>query len=331
MNGRMAPVARDNRIALHTRDGAPDASSWLSSEDIKFIARAPLLLGAATFCPNTLWHQCARLIEAIRDRSPHPHKASATETIVCERLGVRPDRLQQIIAASRVNQTEHLIHVIHSLLQKNWHPRFKITGRSHLDEALADGKGAVLWVAHFSFASLFTKMALGRAGYKISHISRPEHGVSKSQFGIKYLNWFRSAAEDRYLQHRIIHRRHQPEATKEAALAALHRNELLSITVGAWEGRHLATGELLGSRYTVSTGAPALAFAAGAKLLSVFTTRDSNTGDYNVAVGAPIADSSRSSREEFVYSSTLELFSRHEVAIRQAPEQWRGWSKLLTS
>jgi hypothetical protein len=31
---------------------------------------------------------------------------------------------------------------------------------------------------------LFTKMALSDAGYKVSHISRPEHGVSKSRFGI---------------------------------------------------------------------------------------------------------------------------------------------------
>lgn len=251
-------------------------------------------------------------------------------TIVAESLGIAQDRLREIIAVSRVNRTEHLIHVIHDLVRKNWRPRFNITGRQYLDEALANGKGAVLWVAHFSFASLFTKMALSQAGYTISHISRPEHGVSKSRFGIKYLNWFRSAAENQHLHRRIVHLRHQPEVTREAALAALRRNELLSITVGAWEGRHLATGELLGSSYTVSTGAPSFAFASGAKLLLVFTTHDCSTGEYKIAVSAPVAESFRSSREEFVYASTLELFSQHEAAIRVTPKQWRGWSKLLT-
>jgi lauroyl/myristoyl acyltransferase len=321
-------MARDGCINLHIRDEAAPTSSFWSRDDAKFTIVAPLLVGASILCPKARWHLSARLIESISNRN-HGNSSPST-TIVCERLGIAQDKLRQIITVSRVNRTEHLIHVIYSLLRKNWRPRFEITGRQYLDEALADGKGAVLWAAHFSFASLFTKMALSQAGYRISHISRPEHGVSKSRFGVRYLNRFRSAAENRYLNRRIVHLRHKPEATREAALAALHRNELLSITVGAWEGRHLATGELLGSSYTVSTGAPAFAFATGAKLLPVFTTRDNGSGDYRVVVGAPLAESFRSSREEFVRASTLELLSRHEAAVRETPEQWRGWDKLLS-
>jgi lauroyl/myristoyl acyltransferase len=321
------PLAHGGRITLHIRDKMADTSSLWSRDDAKFVITAPLLVGAAILCPEARWHQSATLIESVFHR--RDFRDPFAEKIVAERLGIAQEKLRHIVAMSGVNRTEHLIHVIHSLVRKNWRPRFKITGRQYLDEALANGKGAVLWVAHFSFASLFTKMALSQAGYRISHISRPEHGVSKSQLGIRYLNWFRRAAENRYLLHRIVYLRHQPEATKEAALAALDHNQVLSITVGAWEGRHLATGELLGSRYTVSTGAPGFAFAAGSKVLLVFTTRDS-TGDYTVAIGPPIGESFRSSREEYVYASTLELFSQHEPAIRQTPEQWRGWSSLLT-
>jgi lauroyl/myristoyl acyltransferase len=249
---------------------------------------------------------------------------------VSDRLGVSRDRFREIVMLSRINRTEHFIHVIFSLLKKKWRPQFQVAGKNYLDEALADGRGVVLWVAHFAFASLFTKMALSQAGYTISHISRPEHGVSKSRLGIKYLNWFRCAAENRYLDRRIVHLRDRPEATSEAALAALRRNELLSITVGAWEGRHLATGELFGSNYTVSTGAPAFAFATGAKLLSVFTTRDDTSGHYHIAIGAPLGETSRLSRGEFIRASTRELLLRHETAIRKTPEQWRGWGKLST-
>jgi lauroyl/myristoyl acyltransferase len=323
-------MAQDGPVTLHIRDDRAHASSFWSRDDTDFILAAPFLFGAAVLCPSTRWHQSARLIESLGERTRNSRHSSPSMTIVANRLGIDQQRLREIIAVSRINRTEHLIHVIHSLVRKDWRPQFNIIGRPYLDEALADGKGVVLWVAHFSFASLFTKMALSQAGYRISHISRPEHGVSKSRFGIKYLNGFRSAAENRYLHRRIVHLRLRPEATRAATLAALRRNELLSITVGAWEGHHLATGKLLGSSYTVSTGAPSIAFASGAKLLSIFTTRDSNTGDYNVVIGAPIGESSRSSREEFVCASTLELFSRHETAIRAAPEQWRGWSKLLT-
>ena len=186
-------MALDGCINLHIRDEAAPTSSFWSRDDAKFTIVAPLLVGAAILCPKARWHQSARLIESISNRSYG--NSSPSTTIVCERLGIAQDRLRQIIEVSRVNRTEHLIHVIHSLLRKNWRPRFEITGRQYLDEALADGKGAVLWVAHFSFASLFTKMALSQAGYRISHISRPEHGVSKSRFGVRYLNWFRSAAK----------------------------------------------------------------------------------------------------------------------------------------
>jgi lauroyl/myristoyl acyltransferase len=319
----------DSRITSHIRDQQVQASSFWSRDDARFLSILPFLLGLAMLGSKSRWHEYARMLESIGDRARKNRKSFPSTAIVARQLGVTEDGLARILAASRANRTEHHIHAIHSLLRRGWRPRFEITGKQHLDEALANGKGVVLWVAHFSFASLFTKMALGQAGYAISHISRPEHGVSKSRFGIRYLNWFRSAAENRHLRRRIVHLRHQPKATREAALKALRRNELLSITVGPWEGRHFATGRLLGCTYTVSTGAPAFAFTSGAKLVPVFTTRRDHGGDYRVAIGAPLGESAVSSCEEFVHASTLELFSCHEAAIRETPEQWRGWGKLV--
>jgi lauroyl/myristoyl acyltransferase len=320
---------KERQIMLQAAETAAHDSGYWSHDDTKFLIAAPLLFGAAVLCPKSRWRKVARLIESMSGGASDTRDRGPTVAVAAGRLGMTREQLREIIAVSRVNRTEHLIHVMHSLLRKDWRPAFEICGRQHLDDALAGGQGAVLWVAHFSFASLYTKMALSQTGYRLSHISRPEHGVSKSRFGIKYLNGFRSAAENRHLQQRIVHHRHKPEATREAALAALRRNELLSITMGAWEGRHFATGDLLGCRYRISTGAPGLAYAAGARLIPVFTTRDDGSGRYDVAVGAPLGESARSSREEFVHAATLELFSRYEAAIQKCPDQWRGWSSLL--
>jgi len=321
-------VSQAAPVTLHVRDETHAPSVFFSRDDAKFLRAAPFLLGTAMLLPNTRWHKCANWIESGGARPGEPARSPVSAAVAAQ-LGVSEEQLRDIVAASRVNRTEHLIHVMHSLLRPRWRPGLEIAGRQHLDDALARGKGAVLWVAHFAFASLFTKMALADAGYRVSHVSRPEHGVSKSRFGIRYLNGFRVAAENRHLVRRIVHRRQEPSATRQAALAALGRNELLSITVGAWEGRHLATGALLGSRYTVATGAPGLAFASGASLLPVFTTRDRDGGAYRVAVGAPLGESGRSSGEEFVYAATFGLLLGHEAAIRACPEQWRGWSALL--
>jgi lauroyl/myristoyl acyltransferase len=315
-------------VELHVRPKAAYSSGLWTRDDAIFMISAPFLLGAAIFCPETKWNEIARLIDS-RSNFRRSLEYSPKLASVTEKLNINSNGLQQIIATSRVNQIENLIINFHSLVRKEWRPKFEISGRQHLDQAVSEGKGAVLWVAHFAFASLLTKMALSQAGYRISHISRPEHGVSKSKFGMKYLNWFRCKAENRNLNVRIIYLRHQPQLARDAALAALGRNELLSITVGAWEGRHLATGELLGSHYTISAGVPKLAFRTGAKLLSVFTTRNAETGNYEVTVGTPLAEQYRSSEEEFIRASAHELMIRHEVAIRKAPEQWRGWGKVL--
>ena len=183
-------------VKPHVRtETANDRSLWCA-DDAKFVIKSPFLLGAAILRSETKWNESARLIDTMSGIGRSPCYSPALRA-VAEKLDIPPIRLQQIVATSRVNQIENLIHNMHSLWRKDRRPQLEISGREYLDEALSKGKGAVLWVAHFAFASLFTKMALFQDGYRISHISRPEHGVSKSRFGIKYLNWFRCEAENR--------------------------------------------------------------------------------------------------------------------------------------
>jgi lauroyl/myristoyl acyltransferase len=316
------------RILLHSRPARDAERAFWSGADTKFLLSAPILAGAAMFPSEAHWHRGAALIESLRKRVDKT--TSDRAEIVCSELGASKDELRGYMARSDINRTVHLIHVMHSLLRPGWRPEFELVGREHLNDALAQGKGAVLWVAHMTFASLFAKMALSEAGYRLSHVSRPEHGVSKSIVGIRYLNRFRTHAENRYLSRRIVHWRHDPQATRAGALAALARNELLSVTVGAWEGRHLATGSLLGASYTVATGAAGLAFAGGTRILSVFTTRNAG-GGYRVEVGAPLGEGARESREDFFAAAAQELIVQHEIAIRRAPDEWRGWSTLLSA
>ena len=322
-------ISQDPDIILHDREQLPQSKSLWSGDDARFLITVPFFLGSSIFCPEAQWPKLASLLQSISSRANTKWRSSSAAPILADRLNVSLDGLARIMAESEVNQIEHTIHGTQTLLRKDWRPRLHISGQEHLDEAMAQGKGAVLWVGHFTFASLFTKMALCEAGYELSHISRPEHGFSKSSFGIKYLNGFRCAAENRFLRRRIVHLRDQPGTTRDAALEVLGHNGILSITVGAWEGRHLATGDLLGSRYTVSTGAAAFAFSSGAKLIPVFTTRDSNSCDYRIRIGSPLGTHSASSLEDFLRAATLELLARHEKAILDSPEQWRGWSKLM--
>lgn len=315
-------------VKLHFRDEVVHDAPGFSEQDIRFLLKLPLLALAAVAWSPTGGQKFASLINKSIGKLDKFPALSQLSSKIADRLGTSEMELRNAITDSSVGDTENLIIVIRSLLLRKWRPKYSVSGKHHLDEAIADGKGVVLWVAHFSFASLITKMALDREGYGVIHTSRPEHGVSKSRFGIRYLNWVRVWAEDRYLAERIIHRRNHPGETKQAALAALRGNGLLSITVGAWEGRHVATGELLGAKFTVSAGAPAFAYFSGAKLLPVFTTRNDDGDSYNVMIGAPLGEGARSSLDDYITASTLELFAEHEARIREAPNQWRSWNKL---
>ena len=55
---------------------------------------------------------------------------------------------------------------------RRWTPRLALEGSAHVDDALAAGRGAVLWVAHFCFSALATKKALAGTGHRAWHVSR---------------------------------------------------------------------------------------------------------------------------------------------------------------
>jgi lauroyl/myristoyl acyltransferase len=195
-------------------------------------------------------------------------------------------------------------------------------------KALARGNGAVLWVAHFAFNSNITKIALHRHGYRVSHLSRPEHGFSKTRFGIAMLNPVRCAPEDRYLAQRVVFDRHAPSTAMRKMVQALRNGEVVSITAGAWEGSDLAEGPLCGGRLSLAIGASRLAAVTGAALLPVFSVRDPASG-FRTAIEPPIA--LVSARPDIHGVAAAEFLRRHEPWVRQFPDQWRGWKELRHS
>jgi lauroyl/myristoyl acyltransferase len=206
-----------------------------------------------------------------------------------------------------------------------WEPEIALEGEDNLVKALARGNGAVLWVAHFAFNSNITKIVLHRRGYRVSHLSRPEHGFSKTRLGIATLNPVRCGSEDRYLAQRVVFDRHAPSTAMRKMVQALRGNDVVSITAGAWEGSDLAEGPLCGGRLSVATGASRLAAYIGAALLPVFTVRDPGLG-FRTVIEPPIAV--KNSRPDMHSAAAVEFLRRHEPWERRFPDQWRGWKEL---
>ena len=237
-----------------------------------------------------------------------------------------------VAAELESNRIEHSFQYFREYRPGGWRIPHAVEGLEHLAEARASGGGVVLWMAHFVFHGLAAKKLLGEAGFRVHHVSRPEHGFSKTAFGIRVLNPLRVRVEDRYLASRILIGATDQRAIGERIRGLLRDGEIVSITAGAWEGRRIARVPFLGGHYPLATGAPALAHAEGATLIPVFCWRgDAPDGRLTLRVDRPIGMPAGAGRQQAIDHALAEFVDRHDAVMRAAPGEWRGWNYLDTA
>jgi lauroyl/myristoyl acyltransferase len=295
-------------------------------DDALFMAEWPILRFAAAAIPENRWADVAMWVERTKVRVGQPSPTKHAR-VIRQALALTSLKEAEAIAwRAAAGRTEHHIQVMKVLSARGWAPRIHLEGEEHLKHALAKGNGAVLWVAHFCFNTQVTKMALKAAGYRVAHLSRPEHGFSKSQFGIRHLNPLRWNAEISYLDKRIVIDRTNPGSSLREAKTMLADNRVVSITAGAWEGRRVVRGPLLGGRLALASGAPNLAHRTGAALLPVTTTRVGGKA-FRVKIGEPLPTGFQE-KPEAIRAATAGFLTVLEMAVLESPDQWRGWKYL---
>jgi len=314
-------------IEIIKRELKPADRKAFTADDALFMLEWPILKFAAAAISEHRWADVAMKVERMKLLVGQPSPAKAARAIQ-QTLALRSLKDAEAIAwRVAAGRTEQYIQVLKVRSPGGWWPTICLEGEDHLKTGLARGKGVILWAAHFCFNTLVTKMALKAAGYRVSHVSRPEHGFSKSRFGIRFLNPLRCNAELNYLDERIIIDRGQPGGALRSAKAVLDDNRIVSITAGAWEGHRVARGPLHNSLCTLATGAPDLAHRTGAALLPVVTTRMAASEAFRVRIGKPLATASKDNLE-VVRTAAAGFLSELETSILEAPEQWRGWRYL---
>jgi lauroyl/myristoyl acyltransferase len=325
--GMSARTRDDTAVEIIERDLPFADRKPFAADDAFFVLEWPLLRFAAAFLPQHRWADAAMWAERMKVRLGRPSPARRAP-VIRRALGLASlDAAETIAWRAAAQRTEHHIQVMKVMSASGWTPEMQLQGEEHLAAALARGNGAILWVAHFCFNTQVTKMALKARGYQVTHLSRPEHGFSTSRFGIGYLNPMRWNAEIKYLDKRIVIDRANPGGSLREAEAVLAGNRIVSITAGAWEGHRVARGALLGGRYTLATGAPDLAQRTGAPLLPIMTTRIAGSQGFRVKIGEPLA-TQREDKREAIRSATAGFLAELEIAVRQSPDQWRGWKYL---
>ncbi|MCG8695529.1 MAG: lysophospholipid acyltransferase family protein [Minwuiales bacterium] len=300
----------------------------LTLQDVRNVSLLSMLAVFAWLLPERAWPRVARLLATVEvglfGSRPGRH-IDRLRRVLGDKFP--RDSARQIEVARTAGYHEDAMQIFASYRPWRWQPSIELCGRENLDAALQGGNGAILWVGNFSSSSLVTKMAFGRAGVPVSHLSRPAHGFSRTRFGIRFLNPIRTRVEDRYLGARVS----MPDDTSVAPFRTLRKrlraNGVVSITVGQWARKTVST-PFFGGTIRLATGPANLAQAAKAPLLPVFTVRN-GSGVFEVHIGAPVNVAAANDRDDAFAATARRYVQALEPYVLDYPGQWRGWPRLV--
>lgn len=305
------PVAAPNLVA--GKDGA-------TLLGLAFLALATGIL------PEKFWPRLSRLCMPLVRRTAFPAFARLRPRVTAiagDRLAASAD---DILTGNFLTQVVREMQVLKCRHPFGWSPDIRLQGVDHIEAALAAGRGAVLWDSHFAYSTLVTKMGLWRAGYRVSHLSHPRHGYSKTRFGMRFLNPIRTGVETKFLAERVVMGLDSPRAALAALDARLGENGLVSVTVRA-ESRRPVEAPFLADKVLLAPGAANLAFPRQAPVLPVFTWRDAD-GVYRLRIAPPISPRDTETREDFARRVVRDYARLLEGYVAADPGQWLGWLDL---
>jgi lauroyl/myristoyl acyltransferase len=210
-----------------------------------------------------------------------------------------------------------------------WRPEIEVNGTDHIEAALEKGHGAVLWVTPFIYSDLLTKIGLHKAGYRVSHLTRPRHGFTRSMFGIRVLNPIWTRIEDRYLAERVrIGDTSLPGSALDTLRDRLSENQVVSITVG-WRAHKTAQVAFMGGKLRLATGPVHLARTSEAALLPVFSVR-TETGKFAINIESSLIQSTDGNADGSYQAIVQQYAKMLERYMLEYPSQWgKSWVRKV--
>lgn len=316
-------VARPRRVRAFSKDDLYEIvaisvlapASWLVPHRFWDFVSVALSFGIAALRPDITQRRIQRLRQGLGGRSI---KGSLLALRVRIMAGYMEERLQ----------------ILREYRPGGWRGRIDLTGREHLDQALARKHGVVLWVCPFTYSDLITKTVLSREALPVSHLSASSRGFSPNachpwvptRFGMRYLSRLRTAVEDRYLNERVVMPSDGSLGYVRRIERLLRGNGILSIRAGKVGFRTMQL-PFLGGLVTLATGPPSLSIATGAALVPVFVIRK-GPGRFEV-VFEPALEPTEGAHP---HAATEELMRRYtsllESYVLRDPYMWSGWYSM---
>jgi KDO2-lipid IV(A) lauroyltransferase len=208
-----------------------------------------------------------------------------------------------------------------------------LQGKQHLQRALDNGKGAILWVSNHFGRMTLSKQIMRENGFAVHKVHIEDH-----------LGGFQNDGAPTWVQHRII--RPFFERCERAVIAGtiylpksdslaftrtfqerLKENAIVCAAGDAKSGKKFIPVKFLWLTDYFPTGLVSLAKLSGAAMLPLFCVQE--TGDRaSIIIESPISIDRDDDRERCLEKAVTQYVRLLESYIKKYPEQYRNWHEL---
>lgn len=218
---------------------------------------------------------------------------------------------------------QEIVYTLREYQSCGWNPEIHLRGKHHIENALREGNGAVLWLFPSTFGGLVGRKGLHAARFELVMLSSHVHPYSGTRFGMRFLNPIRTRVENRYLFERVTLHPNADMVAMRRVLDLLGENKLVEIAaIGVSDAP--ASIPFLGGTLNLALGAPTIAAMSRAPLIPYFPIPVGNE-KFDVYFEPPLEHRVASAPRDSAIRLARQYAAIMEKYVRKVPHVWRGW------
>ncbi|TPL54574.1 hypothetical protein [Mesorhizobium sp. B2-4-6] len=310
-----------------------------SNRDLRESLLSCFYLGVAAMLPVSWWGPICSWGSRFRRRRHFRKDFVRYDVAVKAVLGNAVDTREMFEAQLAAIHRRRLTLAAHLVAGWRWSPAIRLEGLEALQQALRNGRGAIIWCDQFTAQTIMGKRALHEAGVDAHQVSAQYHGFSPSKFGFHVINPPLVKVENRFLKSRIVFERTDAYQVTTRIQKTLKANGVVLMTNTVYAGSTFTEAAMGERGWTHLASAPAnFAARAGAALFHMATIETVPFRQYRAIVSelsagarAPASPARDTATKNLVVQAGYILSKRDHMleTLELCPEQMMAWSSAV--
>ncbi|SFO31399.1 Lauroyl/myristoyl acyltransferase [Mesorhizobium sp. NFR06] len=310
-----------------------------SNRDLRESLLSLFYLGVAAMLPVSWWGPVCGWVSRLRRKRHFRKEFARYDVAVKAVLGDAVDTRSMFEAQLAATHRRRLMLAVHLVAGWRWSPAIRLEGLEGLQEAVRNGRGAIVWCDQFTAQTIMGKRALHEAGIDAHQVSAQFHGFSPSTFGLRVVNRPLVKVENRFLKSRIVFERTDAYQVTTRIQKVLKGNGVVLMTNTVYAGSAFTEAAMGERGWTHLASAPAnFAARAGAALFHMATIETVPFRRYRVIISelsaapqAPASPAKETTAKNLTVQAGYILSKRDHMleTLKLCPEQMMTWSSAV--